>query len=121
MDYQKQISQSFWQGMVKLIVLHQAVIGPVYGGKLSKYLRNQGYEISPGSLYPLLHSLERADLLQSRLKIYKGRVRKYYEITVCGKSCLDELRQQLGGIVREVIFASATETKGTPAENHTII
>lgn len=103
--------------MVKLILLHQASVGPIYGGKLSKYLRNRGYEISSGSLYPLLHSLERADLLQSRLKIYKGRVRKYYEITVCGKSCLDELRQQLGGIVREVIFERAPEIKRTPAEH----
>ncbi len=107
--------------MVKLVVLHQASVSPIYGNKLSKYLSGQGYEISPGSLYPLLLSLERADLLQSRLKVYKGRARKYYEITVCGKSCLDELRQQLDGIVREVIFASTLETKDTPAENKKII
>jgi DNA-binding PadR family transcriptional regulator len=121
MDYQKQISQSFWKGMVKLVVLHQASVGPIYGDRLSKYLRGHGYEISPGSLYPLLHSFERGDLLQSRLKVYKGRTPKYYEITVSGKSCLNELRQQLAGIVRGVIFERALETKCTQAENQKII
>src|SRR5208283_3234130 len=52
MDFQRQISQAFWQGMVKLIILHQANLGPVYGGRLSKYFHSLGYGISPGSLYP---------------------------------------------------------------------
>lgn len=103
--------------MVKVIVLHLANLGPVYGGRLSTYLRDRGYKISPGSLYPLLHSLEAAELLQSRHRVYEGRARKYYEITVGGKSCLEELRQQVGGIVREVFFQTAPGTKGTPAEN----
>ena len=120
-DYQKQIFQSFWKGMVKLVVLHYASATPVYGGRLSKYLRDQGYEISPGTLYHLLHYLERADLLKSRLKVGKGRAHKYYEMTVSGKTCLDEVRKQVGDMVREVFFEIAPETKGTPAENQEII
>lgn len=104
MDLQRQISQSFWQGMVKLIVLHQASLGPIYGGRLSKYFRSLGYEISPGSLYPMLHSLEKANLLHCRIKIFKGRARKYYELTLEGKDCLESLRQEVRGIVREVIL-----------------
>ncbi len=104
MDLPKQISQSFWQGMVKLIVLHQASLGPIYGGRLSKYFQSLGYEISPGSLYPLLHSLERAALLHCRIKIFKGRARKYYELTPEGQDCLAALRQEMRGIVREVIL-----------------
>lgn len=104
MDLPKQISQSFWQGMAKLVVLHQASKGPIYGGKLSKYLHGLGYEISPGSLYPLLHSLEKGNLLQCRIKIFKGRARKYYELTLEGQNCLAVLRQEVRGIVREVIL-----------------
>lgn len=104
MDLKKQISQSFWQGLVKLIVLHQANLGPVYGGRLSKYFRSLGYEISPGSLYPLLHSLEKANFLQCRIKIFRGRARKYYELTPEGQTCLEALRQELGAIVREVFL-----------------
>ncbi len=104
MSDQKQISKAFWQGLVKLVVLHQAGQAPLYGGRLSNYLRSQGYDISPGSLYPMLHSLENMDFLRSRIKIFKGRVRKYYELTPQGRACLKTLRQELGGIVREVIL-----------------
>jgi DNA-binding PadR family transcriptional regulator len=104
MDLKKQISQTFWQGLVRLIVLHQANLGPVYGGRLSKYFRSLGHEISPGSLYPLLHSLEKASFLHSRIRIFRGRARKYYELTPEGQDCLEALRQELGAIVREVIL-----------------
>ena len=105
MDFQKQISQSFWQGMVKFIVLHQANLGPVYGGRLSKYFRSLGYEISPGSLYPLLHSMEQANLMRCHVRIFKGRARKYYELTPQGQDCLEALRKEAEEIVREVILS----------------
>jgi PadR family transcriptional regulator PadR len=104
MDEKNQMLQSFWQGLVRLAVLHQASRGPVYGRRLSKFFREQGYAISPGSLYPLLHRLERAGWLQSRLKVYKGRARKYYEITPQGQSCLEEVRREVAPLVREVIW-----------------
>jgi PadR family transcriptional regulator PadR len=104
MAYHNQIYQAFWQGVVRLVILHQASVGPVYGGRLSKYLREQGYPISPGSLYPLLHLLEKEGLLVSRLKVYRGRARKYYEITPSGQNCLDEVRQEVANLVREVIL-----------------
>jgi DNA-binding PadR family transcriptional regulator len=102
-NYQDQIRRSFWQGMVKLAILHKASLGPVYGGRLRKYLGDRGHKISPGTLYPLLHSLERESYLQSCVKVYKGRARKYYETTPIGQSCLNELRQQASGIVKEII------------------
>jgi len=113
MDLREQISQAFWQGMVKLIVLHQASLGPVYGGRLSKHFHGLGYAISPGSLYPLLHSLERAKFLHCRIKIFKGRARKYYELTTEGQDCLKALRQELGEIVREVILCDLPKAIGT--------
>ena len=111
MEYHDQIYQAFWQGVVRLVVLHQASLGPIYGGKLSKFLREQGYAISPGSLYPLLHLLEKADFLTSRLKVYRGRVRKYYEITLQGRACLNQVRREVGDLVRVVLLG---EDPGTP-------
>jgi PadR family transcriptional regulator PadR len=104
MLYQQQITQAFWQGMVKLLVLHQAGVAPLYGGRLSKYLSSLGYNISPGSLYPLLHAMEKAELLHSRIRIFKGRVRKYYELTPQGHDCLEAVRREVGGVIQEVIF-----------------
>src|SRR2546421_7256308 len=63
-DHKSQICRSFLQGMVELFVLQRAGKGPVYGGSLSKALHGLGYDISPGSLYPLLHSLENRRLLR---------------------------------------------------------
>jgi DNA-binding PadR family transcriptional regulator len=114
MDLKRQISQGFWQGLVKLIVLHQANLSPVYGGRLSKYCRSLGYEISPGSLYPLLHSLEKAKLLHCRIKIFRGRTRKYYELTPAGQDCLEALRRELGEIVREVILGDRQGAAAAP-------
>lgn len=104
MDYYHHIHQSFWQGLVRLAVLHQASQGPVYGARLSRFLRERGYAIGPGSLYPLLHLLEKAGYLQSRLKVYRGRVRKYYELTPPGRSCLEKIRREMGDLVREIIL-----------------
>jgi PadR family transcriptional regulator len=112
MDYHNQIYQAFWQGMVRLVVLHKASLGPIYGGRLSKILREQGYNISPGSLYPLLHLLEKAGYLASRLKIYRGRVRKYYEITLPGRDCLEKIRREMRPVVKEVILGGDTGVTG---------
>jgi DNA-binding PadR family transcriptional regulator len=115
-NYHKQISQSFWQGLVRLVVLHQASQRPIYGGRLSKLLRDKGYAISPGSLYPILHLLEEGNFLHSRLKVYRGRVRKYYEITPQGRDCLEAVRREVGDLVREVILGEDTTPSLLPAD-----
>jgi PadR family transcriptional regulator len=99
-----QICRSFLQGMVELFVLQRAEKGPVYGVSLHKALHNLGYDISPGSLYPLLHWLEKKRLLRCRIHEVGGRIRKYYELTKEGRSCLTEVRQDLAGLVEEIIF-----------------
>ncbi len=89
---------------MKIFMLHQASLGPIYGNKMSKTLRSIGYQISPGSLYPLLHTLEKSGLFHSRIRVFKGRLRKYYELTEQGHLCLSELRQDLGELVQTVIL-----------------
>jgi PadR family transcriptional regulator PadR len=104
MNQKKKIYQAFLQGTVKLFVLHRAGQEPVYGGALSKSLHGLGYDISAGSLYPLLHALEKDKLLRCRIRIARGRVRKYYELTDGGRSCLTAVREDLAGFVGEIIF-----------------
>lgn len=101
---QRRIYESFFHGMLQLFVLQQAAREPVYGGALAKLFRRHGYEISPGSLYPLLHSLEREKLVRRRSRIVRGRERKYYELTALGRACLDTVRNELAGLVRGLLF-----------------
>lgn len=104
MQISRQIHRDFIQGMVKIFMLHQASLGPIYGNKMSKALRSLGYQISPGSLYPLLHTLEKSGLFHSRIRVFKGRLRRYYDLTEQGHLCLCELRQDLGVLVETIIL-----------------
>jgi PadR family transcriptional regulator PadR len=103
MDHKQQMMHSFWQGILKFFVLHQAAQAPVYGGKLKKQLQDWDYDISPGSLYPLLHALEKALLLKSRVKIFKGRARKYYDITDEGRIVLAEVHEELADVLARIL------------------
>jgi PadR family transcriptional regulator PadR len=107
MNLKQQMMHSFWQGLLKFFVLHQAAQGPVYGGKLKKQLQDWDYDISPGSLYPLLHALEKAQLLNSRVKIFKGRARKYYDITDQGLAVLAELQKEVAGVMARILSPAA--------------
>lgn len=109
-NFKSSIHRAFLHGVAKIFVLHRAGQEPVYGEALSKSLRSLGYHISPGSLYPLLHSLEREKLLRCRVHVTKGRVRKYYELTLKGQSCLMAVRSEVAGLVHEIIFAGKPHT-----------
>jgi PadR family transcriptional regulator PadR len=103
MDVKQQMMHSFWQGILKFFVLHQAAQSPVYGGKLKKQLQDWDYDISPGSLYPLLHALEKGLLLKSRVKIFKGRARKYYDITDEGRAVLAQMQGELADVLARML------------------
>jgi DNA-binding PadR family transcriptional regulator len=53
-------------------------------------LERHGYRLSPGTIYPILHSLERAGFLLSEKRVVGGKVRKYYTTSDSGKAALDE-------------------------------
>ncbi len=48
---QREILLGFW----KVHILHHATEGPVVGQWMLTELRRHGYEVSPGTLYPILH------------------------------------------------------------------
>jgi PadR family transcriptional regulator len=50
-------------GFTKIHVLHHAAEDEVYGLAIIAELRRHGYELSLGSMYPLLHQLEEAGYL----------------------------------------------------------
>ncbi len=54
--------RDFFLGFIKVHVLHHAAHEPIYGVAMIAELARHGYELSPGTLYPLLHSLEEQDV-----------------------------------------------------------
>ena len=75
---------------------------PIFGLAMMDELAHHGYHIGPGTLYPLLHGLERGGLLKSSLKTVAGRKRRVYKATSVGRKALeraivkvDELHHEL--------------------------
>lgn len=95
--------REFFLGFVKIHILHHAAHEPVYGTALIAELRRHGYDLSPGTLYPILHSLAAAGYLTPNERVVGGKVRKYYTITDAGQQALDEARPKIRELVDEVL------------------
>jgi DNA-binding PadR family transcriptional regulator len=100
--------RDFFLGFVKIHILHHAAQEPVYGLALIEELRRHGYELSPGTLYPLLHSLETLGYLTHTDRNVGGKVRKYYTITEEGRRALDEAKDKIRELVNEVLQGQET-------------
>jgi DNA-binding PadR family transcriptional regulator len=92
-----------YRDFLALHILHHASEEPVTGSFLMKELEKHGYHISPGTIYPLLHELERKGLLKSRWEVRGGRRVRAYEITGIGRKTLDEGKERLKELCLEVL------------------
>jgi len=95
--------RNFFLGFIKIHILHHAGEAPVYGLALIAELRRHGYELSPGTLYPVLHQLEEAGYLSRLHRVVNGKVRKYYALTRRGTVALVEVREKTAELVGEVL------------------
>jgi PadR family transcriptional regulator, regulatory protein PadR len=103
-------------GFVKVHVLYHASREPVYGVGIGAELDQHGYRLSPGTLYPLLHTLETAGFLQRENHVVEGKVRKYYEITELGQRALAEARLKIVELVQEIVEDDGEPTKPAKAK-----
>jgi DNA-binding PadR family transcriptional regulator len=87
--------------------LHHAAEGPIHGQWILTELRCHGYELSPGTLYPLLQRMQRLGWLNSKGDPSAGRrARKDYRLTRQGAKVLDLIREQVEELHREIVRAS---------------
>ncbi len=98
--------REFLRGAAQVHVLHHAAEGDVYGAWMAGELRRHGYEISPGTLYPMLHRMEETGLLVSRGEVAEGRTRRLYAATDAGRSQLALVRAAVAELADEVLPAS---------------
>lgn len=104
--------RDFFLGFIKIHILHHAAEEPVYGLALIEELRRHGYELSPGTLYPVLHQLEESGYLGRLDRVVDGKVRKYYTLRRRGRAALADARTKIGELVGEVL-------EGSPAKGRT--
>jgi PadR family transcriptional regulator PadR len=99
----REILLSFW----KVHILHHASEGPVYGQWMLNELRRHGYDISPGTLYPLLQRMEKHGWLRCEYNPEEGpRARRNYYLTKEGRKVLKTVRGQVEEMYREVVQES---------------
>ncbi len=95
--------RDFFLGFIKIHILHHAAHAPVFGLALIRELARHGYDVSPGTVYPVLHELERAGYLSREDQVVRGKIRKYYRITPRGRRALAEVRVKIAELVAEVL------------------
>ncbi len=87
----------------KIHILHHATEGGVVGNWMLGELRHHGYEVSPGTLYPMLARMERFGWLRSDRPAGGGsRERRSYKITAEGRKVLVLVQRQLGELRGEM-------------------
>ena len=92
----REVLLGFW----KVHILHHAVQGPLVGQWMLTELRRHGYEVSPGTLYPMLQRMEANGWLRSEVDPQRGpkAARKYY---LTAKGC--EILTYIGGQAEELV------------------
>lgn len=84
------------KGHLDLLVLAVVSNGPIHGyGVIERLkLRSEGsFDLAEGTVYPVLHRLERAGMLQHEWSQASGRRRKLYSLTPQGEARLVEQRR----------------------------
>jgi len=96
-------SMEFVAGFIRLHVLHHAAKEPLIGFWMMEELRRHGYRLSAGTLYPLLHGLERRGYLRSTSKRSGRRSWREYRATPAGRRALEAAKKKLRELFHELI------------------
>jgi PadR family transcriptional regulator, regulatory protein PadR len=94
--------RELFTGLIRIHVLVHASHEPIFGLAMMDELEHHGYRIGPGTLYPLLHGMERGGLLKSDLQNLTGRRRRIYRITAAGKKALEKARAKIEELHHEL-------------------
>ena len=94
--------RNLYSGLIRLHILHHASQEPIFGLGIIEELSHHGYRLSPGTIYPLLHGLERRGLLRSSLQ-RSGR--RTYRATARGRRALRAAREKVGELFGELFEA----------------
>jgi PadR family transcriptional regulator, regulatory protein PadR len=93
--------RELFYGLIRIHVLIHASQEPIFGLAMMEELAHHGYRIGPGTLYPLLHGLERTKLLKSSPDPGGSR-RRMYRITPAGRRALARAKEKVDELHHEL-------------------
>jgi DNA-binding PadR family transcriptional regulator len=96
--------RELYSGLIRLHILHHAIEGPIFGLAMAEELARHGYRISAGTLYPLLHGLEKKGYLRSSRERHGKSFRKVYRATPLGRKALKAALAKVRELFTELIL-----------------
>lgn len=97
------ILRYLYVGFIRLHVLYHANKEPICGVELMEELQHHGYEVSPGTIYPILHQMESAGLIAGKEEVVNGKRRKNFRASAAGKRLLTQARIKLRELASEIL------------------
>jgi DNA-binding PadR family transcriptional regulator len=85
------------------ILYHASEKTGIYGVEMMKELERHGYNISPGTLYPILHKMKKDKMLKIEKIKVNGKIRKIYRTTNKGNDTLKKLTRFIKELSKEVL------------------
>ena len=96
-------TKDLYSGLIRIHILFHACEEPIFGLGMIEELARHGYRLSPGTLYPLLHGLEKKGLLRSR-SVRNGKWRRReYRATAAGHRALRIVTKRVQELFGEIV------------------
>ena len=92
-----------FSGLIRLHILYHAAREPIFGLGIIQELSRHGYQLSPGTLYPLLHGMERKGYLRSVRRREGRQLRRIYRATPAGRQVLGIARIKVQELFGELL------------------
>ncbi|RAK17185.1 DNA-binding PadR family transcriptional regulator [Anoxybacillus vitaminiphilus] len=99
---ENKVLRKLFLGFIQIHILHHAKKAPIFGSWMLEELKKHGYEMSAGTLYPLLHNMEVNGLLEKEEKNVEGKIRKYYRTTEKGNEVLMKAKEKAYELFKEI-------------------
>lgn len=96
------IVRKVFNGFIYIHILHHGNKSAFYGSWMMEELREHGYRVSPGTLYPILRAMLDEELLEQEEVNVNGKIRKYYKTTELGNEVLLDVRKKIEQLTHEV-------------------
>ncbi len=93
------MNKELLKGTTEMMILKMLERQPTYGYEMIKnfeLVSNGVFSLKEGTLYPILHALEKKGHIESYWHDQEGRKRKYYRITDEGMLSLKEKQSEWG-------------------------